>query len=346
MGIKDLFKLLQSHAPTAVQPSSTQNFVNQKVAIDASVLLYQFLTTIVTRDGQPLTNSKNEPTSHIIGIISRCTRLAEAGVKPIFVFDGAAGDAKSGELLKRKEAKKRNSEKAEKAKEEGNVSEALKYAKRAVRVTPEIGAQAIKLLELMGIPCVRADGEAEILCVQMAKSGLCSAVASSDLDVVAHQCPLFVKNIGTDKEVVQIEFAKVLSELNMEPEKFVDLCILMGCDYTDTIPGVGVKTAFNLMQKYNSIDEILESGFGEKIEDLEGYLKSVAIAREIFFSTNELKIDLGLKFSAPKEKELVAFLVDEMQFDVNNAKQKITKYINSKKSIKQTTLSGFIKKIK
>lgn len=40
--------------------------------------------------------------------------------------------------------------------------------------------------------------------------------------------------------------------------KFIDLCILLGCDYCDTIKGIGPKTALKLIKEYKSIENILK----------------------------------------------------------------------------------------
>ena len=41
----------------------------------------------------------------------------------------------------------------------------------------------------------------------------------------------------------QIDYAKAIAGLGITHEQFVDLCILLGCDYCDTIRGIGPKTA-------------------------------------------------------------------------------------------------------
>lgn len=41
--------------------------------------------------------------------------------------------------------------------------------------------------------------------------------------------------------------------------KFIDLCILLGCDYCDTIRGIGPKRAFELVSQYKCIEEILKN---------------------------------------------------------------------------------------
>jgi flap endonuclease-1 len=44
----------------------------------------------------------------------------------------------------------------------------------------------------------------------------------------------------------------------LEQEEFTDLCILMGCDYCDTIKGIGPKRALELIQAYRTIEEAIK----------------------------------------------------------------------------------------
>lgn len=44
----------------------------------------------------------------------------------------------------------------------------------------------------------------------------------------------------------------------MSLEQFVDLCILLGCDYCESIRGIGPKRAYDLIKQYKSIEEILK----------------------------------------------------------------------------------------
>jgi flap endonuclease-1 len=41
-------------------------------------------------------------------------------------------------------------------------------------------------------------------------------------------------------------------------DEFVDLCILCGCDYCDSIDGIGPITAFKLITKYRSLEKVVE----------------------------------------------------------------------------------------
>lgn len=41
--------------------------------------------------------------------------------------------------------------------------------------------------------------------------------------------------------------------------QFIDLCILLGCDYCESIRGIGPKRAIELVTQYKSIETILEN---------------------------------------------------------------------------------------
>lgn len=99
MGIKGLTTLLQDICPNAIKEDKLQNYFGRKVAIDASTSIYQFMISIRGAYGGDLTNEKGEVTSHLQGMFYRTIRLLEAGLKPIFVFDGKPPEMKSGEVI-------------------------------------------------------------------------------------------------------------------------------------------------------------------------------------------------------------------------------------------------------
>ena len=112
MGIHDLSKVISDHAPDAVSEHEMKNYFGRKIAIDASMSLYQFLISIRQAGGAGvLTDSAGEATSHIIGMFYRTIRMMTNGIKPVFVFDGKPPELKSAELAKR-------SQRAEEAREE------------------------------------------------------------------------------------------------------------------------------------------------------------------------------------------------------------------------------------
>ena len=183
MGIKGLTKLLHEEAPRCFKEQAIDGLFGRKIAIDASMAIYQFL--IAVRQGaDQLTNAEGQATSHITGMFYRTIKLLEAGVKPIYVFDGKPPEFKSGELLKSREKAAEAQSELKKAQDAGDTEMIEKFAKRTVRATKQDTEDIIKLLELMGVPVVRAESEAEATCAAMTMAGQCYGVGTEDMDAL------------------------------------------------------------------------------------------------------------------------------------------------------------------
>ena len=152
MGIKGLTKLISEQAPDAVKESSLESFVGRKVAFDASMHIYQFLAVVGRNGEQVLTNESGEVTAHLQGLFHRTIRIVEAGIKPIFVFDGKPPELKSAEIAERREKREEADKALAAAKEAGDAAEVEKLSKRTIKVTKDQNEDCKKLLRLMGIP--------------------------------------------------------------------------------------------------------------------------------------------------------------------------------------------------
>lgn len=97
MGIHGLTRVIADNAPKAIKEAEINQYFGRKVAIDATMSIYQFLIA-VRSEGSNLTNEAGETTSHLMGMFYRTIRMVENGIKPIFVFDGAPPKLKSGEV--------------------------------------------------------------------------------------------------------------------------------------------------------------------------------------------------------------------------------------------------------
>ena len=82
MGILRLSDVIKTHAPKSVQYTTVEKYRGWKVAIDASMVLYQTLIGIRTgRD--TLTNKNGDSTSHIHGILYKTVVMIEKGIVPM-----------------------------------------------------------------------------------------------------------------------------------------------------------------------------------------------------------------------------------------------------------------------
>lgn len=281
MGIKGLAKLLSDESPDSIRDVPLSSLHGRKIAVDASMAIYQFLIAVRSGGGpnnaaaMMLTNADGETTSHIQGLFNRTIRFITEGIRPVYVFDGKPPQFKSHELTKRREKRAKAEEALKAAEESGNVEEQDKQAKRLVRAGQKENEDCIRLLELMGVPVVRAPCEAEAQAAALCLSGKVYATATEDMDALTFRTPIQVRKMtfanASKAEVQQISYDKAIAGLGLTHDQFVDLCILLGCDYCDTIRGIGPKTALKLIKEHGDIETILKNLNRDKYAVPEGY---------------------------------------------------------------------------
>jgi len=328
--------------------------------------LYSFLVA-VRSEGQQLTSETGETTSHLMGMFYRTLRIADNGIKPVYVFDGAPPKLKSGELAKRFQRKSEAQEAHEEAKETGTAEEIEKFSRRTVRVTREHNAEAQKLLKLMGVPYIIAPTEAEAQCAVLAKAGKVFAAASEDMDTLTFASPVLLRKLTFSEQrkepIQEIHLDKVLEGMEMEmPQvghdfrfshsiakicvKFIDMCILLGCDYLDPIPKVGPNTAVKLIRDYGSLDKIVEA---MKTGDLSKKYTLPADwpyedARLLFTDPDVRDAEdpeCDFKWENPDVEGLVDFLVKDKGFSEDRVRAGALRLTKSLKTSQQSRLEGF-----
>ena len=164
MGIKQLMSLIQDKSPKAVKSLQLDMLSGKTIAVDASMAMYQFLiATQSYAQGKiaELADEEGNKTAHLVGLFHRTIQFFEHGIKPIWVFDGKPPQLKSKELDKRKELKEKAEEEQKEAEDKGDYERAKQMAGRSIRVTPEMTADAKRLVKLMGCGVVDAPCEAE-----------------------------------------------------------------------------------------------------------------------------------------------------------------------------------------
>ena len=309
---------------------SLKDLKNKTIAIDSMNILYQFLSSIRLRDGSPLRNSKGEITSTYNGIFYKNVYMLENDITPVWVFDGKPPELKTKTREERKKVKEKALEDYIKAKEEGNVADMQKYAKRINYLEPKIVENSKKLLDLMGIPYINAPSEGEAQCSYLVKKGDAYAVVSQDYDALLYGAPRTVRNItASNKPVELIELDEVLGALNISLDNLIDMAILIGTDYNmGGIKGIGPKKALDIV-KNNKMEEY--------IKDIDNYdvIKNI-------FKNPKITDDYDLKLGAPDIEGLKEFLIEENDFSEDRIMpsiKKLEKIVNKKKS--QTTLESW-----
>jgi len=338
MGIKGLMKFLQDAAPKSVKEvHSPQAYTGRLLAIDASMCLYQFL--IMIREGssgsyQNLTNEAGEVTSHIIGMLTRTIRLMENGIKPVYVFDGKPPELKLAELAERRAKRDAAKESLATAMAEGDSEAILKSTKATTKVTREQNEQTKKLLRLMGVPVVDAPSEAEATCAALCRDGKVYGSATEDADCLTFGTKTLIRNLmaaeSQKKTIMEVTLSVALEQLNLTMEQFIDFCIMSGCDYCDTLKGIGPSTAIKLIVQHGSLEKVLENLEPEKVPKNFNY----QVARDFFLACEAVDTStVDFEFKEPDFAGLEKFLIEENSF----AKERVDRYVQRLKAAKSKT---------
>ncbi|WYZ44351.1 hypothetical protein EsH8_VII_000787 [Colletotrichum jinshuiense] len=93
MGVNGLWTVVQPCA----RPTNLATLNRKRLAVDASIWIYQFLKAVRDKEGNALRNS------HVVGFFRRICKLLWFGIKPVFVFDGGAPVLKRQTIQGRKQ---------------------------------------------------------------------------------------------------------------------------------------------------------------------------------------------------------------------------------------------------
>ena len=319
----------------AVKEETTLEALSGKrIVIDGNNALYQFLSIIRQRDGTLLMDSKGRVTSHLSGLFYRTARLVEAGVRPIYVFDGEPPKMKRRVLEERREARAEAHERWMAALQEGALREARTYATASSQLTQEMIAEAKHLLEIMGIPAIQAPQEGEAQGAYMCARGDAWASASQDYDSLLLGAPRLLRNLTISgrrklprrEEYVEIvpeliELERMLKELGITREQLIWIGILVGTDFNKGVKGIGPKKALKLVKECRSLGEIVKKFEGEfEVEpaDVEDYFLHPKVAERY-----------DIAFHAPERERIVRFLCEEHDFSPERVENAVRSYISA-----------------
>ncbi|KMU80365.1 DNA-repair protein rad13 [Coccidioides immitis RMSCC 3703] len=104
MGVTGLWTVVKPCA----RPIKLETLNKKRLAVDASIWIYQFLKAVRDKEGNALRNA------HVVGFFRRICKLLYFGIKPVFVFDGGAPALKRQTIASRKKRREGRREDAAK----------------------------------------------------------------------------------------------------------------------------------------------------------------------------------------------------------------------------------------
>ena len=309
------------------EQTSLRALSGKSFAVDAGIELHQFLALIRKPDGTLFTDPTGRVTSHLIGLLTRTSRLiTDYKMKPVFVFDGRPNPLKRRTVEARRTARQKAEAEYSQAVSKRDYSTAWSKAVMTGRVTGEVLDDAKRLLSLMGIPWLEAPEDGEAQASYMAARGDVWAVGSKDYDSLLYGAPILARFLTiTGREYLPaqnrmrplipelVKLSGNLLSLGLAREQLIDLAILVGTDFNEGVKGIGPKKALALIQKHGSIEKLAD----DVRSQLDGHVDEV---REVFLHPKILE-PYQVRASKPDPDGLIGFLSKERGFSEERVKR-------------------------
>ncbi|CAO1946188.1 unnamed protein product [Urochloa humidicola] len=254
MGIQGLLPQLKS----IMVPIKVEELRGQTVAVDT----YSWLHKGALSCGDRL--CKGIPTTrHIEYCMHRVNLLRHYGVKPILVFDGGLLPIKSDQETKRGRSRKENLERAREHEAAGNSRAAFECYQKAVDITPRIASELIEVLKKEKVDYIVAPYEADAQMTFLSVNKLVDAVITEDSDLIPFGCSRIIFKMdkfgqGVEFQITRLERNRELDFNGFTRQMLLEMCILSGCDYLPSLPGMGVKRAHALIQKLKCHEKVIK----------------------------------------------------------------------------------------
>ncbi|VVU95095.1 XPG I-region [seawater metagenome] len=260
MGIKKLNKYLKEAEDAIFIHKNLSAFCNSidrngpkiVLAIDTSLYIYKYMYSYP---------------NFLLGFTLQITRFIKNNIIPLYVFEGTPPLEKQDVLRMRTEKKKRIREKIQCLEEELNNAksnsqkvnlnkEITRLNKQIIHVTKDDITKLKELFDLFNIQYINAIGESDSMCSFLYKKNIIDACLSDDMDILVSGCSNMIKfNNG---EIVHYQLENILHVLNLNYEKFVEMCVLFGCDYSKPVPKLDNQLIYDLIKQDLSLIEIVD----------------------------------------------------------------------------------------
>lgn len=219
----------------------------------------------------------------------RLALVQRAGAIPVCVFDGAPLPAKRAEEASRASKRAEAIARASEHLRSGNGAAAHEQFFKAVDVTPALAAQVISRLRAAGVEFIVAPFEADATLAHLASlpapHGV-HTVITEDSDLVALGARVFLKldehGQGVEIEPSSLPRCKEINLGGFTEDNWLEFCCLSGCDYVESLPGVGVKKAHALIRRHRTAVAAVRTLRFEGVVVPRGYEAAVADAVFVF----------------------------------------------------------------
>lgn len=300
MGLTRFSRLIKT-SPTCSKTIKINEIKIKRIGFEMSGYAYKFCAG----------NSKSK-TEYLRRFFYLFIDFMKNGIIPVGIFDGKPPSIKDAVIERRRNIRKFNEDKiitletkrdaTVEVNEKYKIQEEIdKQKKKVVRLNEEIINNIKLLCEYMGVPYYHANGEADALFSYLHKMGKIDGVLSEDYDMFPFGISYIYRQYNqTQGTVVEHSLEQLLTDLGINQQQMIDLCIISGCDYAN-INTMDIVKAYELIKKYKTIENVDVHHFGivdnsdkyqhlyAKCEFSEGPKREQTVMKSI----NDKNIELG-----------------------------------------------------
>ncbi|XP_059611261.1 exonuclease 1 [Phlebotomus argentipes] len=239
MGITGLIPFLEKSS----RPLNLQEIRGTTVAVDTYCLLHKGAYACADK------LVRGEDTNiHIQYCLKYVKMLLKYRIKPIMVFDGRHLPAKAITEQRRRESRKQARSLAGKLLREGKIEEARSQLRRCVDITHSMALEVMRECRKINVDAIVAPYEADAQLAFFNLSGIADYIITEDSDLLLFGCSRILFKLDLAGNALFIDASKLHVSMGCRLEKYTfdrfrNMCILSGCDYLDSLPGIGLAKA-------------------------------------------------------------------------------------------------------
>lgn len=280
MGIKDFYKYVKTRWPECFVPVAYDSFRFQRVAIDMMNVMYTIRARV----------DRDRGCEWLDGVVRFLLRLRDARVHPVCVFDGLrTHPLKQTTVDKRRDDREKGKQRVLKVQTGlehylstrectpefqvfldnhldcvsmltgepivGAVQAYLERTSRSYNLSFHPGEiEAVReVARALGMCVLAAEYDGEALCAYLSARGDVEAVLSNDSDVFFFGATRVLFRFSDDGAFL-IDADHLFQSMGITRAQFINLCLLCGTDFNDSVRGIGFCRAYALVQQYTYLD--------------------------------------------------------------------------------------------
>ncbi|KAL8248867.1 hypothetical protein R6Q59_005735 [Mikania micrantha] len=235
MGVKNLWEILESCKKTL----PLHHLQNKRVCIDLSCWMVQLINVNKSHCAM-------KDKLYLKGLFHRIRALLALNCSLIFVTDGSIPGIKVSTYKRRlhlgNEDNRDESSSNKNAPLQRNMGSEFSCMIKEAKI----------LGSTLGVPCLDGIEEGEAQCALLDSESLCDGCFSSDSDIFLFGARTVYRDIclGEGGYVVCYEMDDIEKKLGFGRNSLIALAVLLGCDYSPGVHGIGRELACNIVRSF------------------------------------------------------------------------------------------------